>query len=466
MASRVEIIERRRLRVGDREIDLADARARGRWGGHPGDRGVRRRGGRRERRARHARRASTASPSTRPQGGALTVEAKPYAPHAEVTRLRLDGDDAARRGDLPARAGRRRRPVRAPPRRRDGGRRARRARRRPLHGEPRPRASSCCPATSATSGTCGSQIGRRALRLGTHLDGVANRGEATEYPRGDRRRPQPAALLHGREQRLDPLHRSPPRRRTPRRPSRPTRTAKPRLARRVLGPPAILVHRLALRLVAARPGRAQPPDGRDVRILLLHAWGMGGTVRAAMSLAASLVESGRSVEVVSVVRRNERPFFPFPDGVEVTAVDDQRKGGGTAGEAPEPARAPRRLRLPVVQPADRRAARPPPARDARRRGRGHAAELQPAARRAAAQGHARGRPGAHELPRAPARARARPRAPLPLARRARRADRGGPARLRGGARVARRSSGSPTRCRRCRASARGRRARSPSRRAG
>ena len=55
---------------------------------------------------------------------------------------------------------------------------------------------------------------------------------------------------------------------------------------------------------------------------------MGGTVRAAMSLAESLAQSGRSVEVVSVARRSRRPFFPFPDGVEVTAVDDQRGGGG------------------------------------------------------------------------------------------------------------------------------------------
>jgi glycosyltransferase involved in cell wall biosynthesis len=55
---------------------------------------------------------------------------------------------------------------------------------------------------------------------------------------------------------------------------------------------------------------------------------MGGTVRAAMSLAESLVQSGRSVEVVSVVRRSERSFFPFPAGVDVSVVDDQRKGGG------------------------------------------------------------------------------------------------------------------------------------------
>ncbi len=49
-------------------------------------------------------------------------------------------------------------------------------------------------------------------------------------------------------------------------------------------------------------------------------------------------------------------------------------------------------------------------------------------------GHGHRRPGAHELPRAPARARARRPAPLPLARRAGGADRGGPPRLRGGAR--------------------------------
>ena len=53
---------------------------------------------------------------------------------------------------------------------------------------------------------------------------------------------------------------------------------------------------------------------------------MGGTVRAALSLAQSLAESGRSVEIVGVVRRSGKPFFPFPDGVKVTAVDDQREG--------------------------------------------------------------------------------------------------------------------------------------------
>ena len=42
----------------------------------------------------------------RPQGGALTVEAKPQAPHAEVTRVRVDGGTLHVEGTLPARAGR------------------------------------------------------------------------------------------------------------------------------------------------------------------------------------------------------------------------------------------------------------------------------------------------------------------------------------------------------------------------
>jgi glycosyltransferase involved in cell wall biosynthesis len=163
--------------------------------------------------------------------------------------------------------------------------------------------------------------GERAYRLGTHLDGIANLGEATEFPAvqagGRRLRPFYTAENDISVRSEDG---------GPDAPARPPvdEEAKPRLARRVLGPPAILAHRLALRLAGLRRGGGAP-DGVDVRILVLHAWGMGGTVRAALSLAQSLAESGRSVEIVSVVRRAGKPFFPFPDGVKVTAVDDQRK---------------------------------------------------------------------------------------------------------------------------------------------
>ena len=40
----------------------------------------------------------------RPNGGALTVEAKPQAPHAEVTRLRVDGTTLHVEGTVPPEA--------------------------------------------------------------------------------------------------------------------------------------------------------------------------------------------------------------------------------------------------------------------------------------------------------------------------------------------------------------------------
>jgi glycosyltransferase involved in cell wall biosynthesis len=61
-----------------------------------------------------------------------------------------------------------------------------------------------------------------------------------------------------------------------------------------------------------------------VRILLLHAYGLGGTVRTSFNLAEGL--SG-DVELISLMRRRDRPFFPFPPGATVKVVDDQRRRG-------------------------------------------------------------------------------------------------------------------------------------------
>jgi glycosyltransferase involved in cell wall biosynthesis len=63
-----------------------------------------------------------------------------------------------------------------------------------------------------------------------------------------------------------------------------------------------------------------------VYILLMHAWGMGGTIRTTLNLAGHLARD-REVEVLSIVRRRSKPFFELPPGVTVTAVDDQRKRG-------------------------------------------------------------------------------------------------------------------------------------------
>jgi glycosyltransferase involved in cell wall biosynthesis len=124
---------------------------------------------------------------------------------------------------------------------------------------------------------------------------------------------------------------------------------------RLLGVPKRLAFR-ALRapLIAyARGGR--PADGEPkVYILLASAYGMGGTIRAALNLAGHLAQR-YPVEVISVYRyRGESFFGAFPPGVEVTALDDRRKGadrGGLAGRVRDKLRATRSL---LVHSADRR----------------------------------------------------------------------------------------------------------------
>jgi glycosyltransferase involved in cell wall biosynthesis len=79
-----------------------------------------------------------------------------------------------------------------------------------------------------------------------------------------------------------------------------------------------------LRYVRARPADDGPPE--KVIILLVSAWGMGGTIRAGVNLAEYLAPH-REVEIISTYRRRTEPYFPFPDGVTVTALDDERPEG-------------------------------------------------------------------------------------------------------------------------------------------
>lgn len=89
--------------------------------------------------------------------------------------------------------------------------------------------------------------------------------------------------------------------------------------RRVLGPLAVAVHRAALWLVSRLPRPAAPPGDGPVRFLLAHAWGMGGTIRTTLTLAGYLADH-REVEVASVYRRRDTPFFPFAPALRVRAL--------------------------------------------------------------------------------------------------------------------------------------------------
>lgn len=96
-----------------------------------------------------------------------------------------------------------------------------------------------------------------------------------------------------------------------------------RLLRRAVKPPLHVARRVAFaavrRWLARRPAAA---DGNRVYFLLQHAYGMGGTIRAVLDLAGHLAQR-HEVEVISVVRQRERPFFPFPDGVAVRSLLDR-----------------------------------------------------------------------------------------------------------------------------------------------
>jgi glycosyltransferase involved in cell wall biosynthesis len=98
--------------------------------------------------------------------------------------------------------------------------------------------------------------------------------------------------------------------------------------RRLFGPIAIRIHRAAIGLatrVLRRRGAAEPAvEGRTpVRILLVHAYGIGGTIRTSLNLAEALA-GDYDVEVLSLVRRRERPSFPVSANVTVAAVHDVR----------------------------------------------------------------------------------------------------------------------------------------------
>jgi len=63
-----------------------------------------------------------------------------------------------------------------------------------------------------------------------------------------------------------------------------------------------------------------------IRYLMLHAYGMGGTIRTVVNQANAMAQAGHDVEIVSVVRRRNKPQFAISRDVRLSVLVDQRQG--------------------------------------------------------------------------------------------------------------------------------------------
>ncbi|AQZ60754.1 Dolichol-phosphate mannosyltransferase in lipid-linked oligosaccharide synthesis cluster [[Actinomadura] parvosata subsp. kistnae] len=63
-----------------------------------------------------------------------------------------------------------------------------------------------------------------------------------------------------------------------------------------------------------------------IRYLMLHAYGMGGTIRTVVNQANAMAAAGHDVELVSLVRRREHPQFVLDPRITLTTLVDQRGG--------------------------------------------------------------------------------------------------------------------------------------------
>ena len=245
---------------------------------------------------------------TRSDGGALLVESRALAAHAEIERVEVRGESLSVAcdvsGDLVAALRGSDHEVRAA----DGGVLSLRD-------------------LAAREGVWDLRVvgpDGEARRVGGHLDGVPGKKRAVSYPavRVGEREVRPYFTA---EDNLS-VRVGPPRTEAPERDDDERQPGGGFVRRRLLRPLAIALHRLlAPALAAVVRGRPAAAGDADVRILLMHAYGMGGTIRTALNLAEHLGQS-QDVEILSVMRRREEPFFAFPPNVRVTSLDDRRGG--------------------------------------------------------------------------------------------------------------------------------------------
>ncbi len=178
------------------------------------------------------------------------------------------------------------------------------------------------------------------LRVGRHLDGVTDKKSAIAYPardvpsRGGVRSLRPYFTLHNNlSVRSKPVQPSPtgaPSARAPApsggAPGKSVERAVVHVVRRL----ALVVARTVIRRLPSRRPFPAVVGGRPrVSILVLHGFGMGGTIRTVFNQAAHL-RRDHEVAIVSQIRERTEPFFDVPPGVTLVALDDRTDAGRPA----------------------------------------------------------------------------------------------------------------------------------------
>lgn len=174
------------------------------------------------------------------------------------------------------------------------------------------------------------------LRIAGAVDDITSKQQAVVFPQrtlcrdGVERRVGPYYTvdddlsLRSRPARVAPVDSDEPARAAPRRPR----------AGRPWTPLLWLVRRLLVRILAgsihrgASIRKAGAPARPKIVILIMHAFGMGGTIRTVMNLAGHLAGE-YDVEVISTIRRRDSSFLPVPAGVTVSTLADRRPGAPT-----------------------------------------------------------------------------------------------------------------------------------------
>jgi glycosyltransferase involved in cell wall biosynthesis len=172
-----------------------------------------------------------------------------------------------------------------------------------------------------------------SLRLGAHRDGVADKKSTVVLP--SQKQPTPAGgrsvlpyyTVHNnlsvRTKPLKPLPEAPTvKEGVVRSRSEVPDTAFSRWRQRSKRRAAMTLARSVVRYLPPRSARRAAGGKPQVSILVLHGYGMGGTVRTVFNQAAWLSRSF-DVEIASHLRERDEPFFAVPPDVVLRPVDDR-----------------------------------------------------------------------------------------------------------------------------------------------